>query len=392
MRVRYLLAALVAAFAVVTPLKAVTLSSAGSDFDVGFAPGPNFFPGGEPPYVVVTWRSNGDSKPLDIDGDNVYGSGGYAMFATDFEWPYFTNGAGSGVPFADDTTYQNLVELPSFVTNTANLTANKVGGWNYALVDDPRLVNGYRDYNWGDTQSPTIEEIGKPLHSQSPYVKIGIVDGNDVLGNNPRTAEFGAARWGFEVGAGVPSTFRVGVMTDGLDGSNWAATEVFLAKVTLDPVPAIVGTPVSSGEFVGFDSPNRFVDMHFFDVVDAQPGDQFAIFAKASPDGFGAISAVTFDFIPSPVQAGDFNGNGIVDLADYTVWRDNLGADEAVLNGAGDGSTIVDTGDYDTWKANFGAGSPEALVGAPIHVPEPTTLVLLLLGSALVARVRRRNR
>jgi len=34
MRVRYLLAALVAAFAVVTPLKAVTLSSAGTHFNV----------------------------------------------------------------------------------------------------------------------------------------------------------------------------------------------------------------------------------------------------------------------------------------------------------------------------------------------------------------------
>ena len=36
--------------------------------------------------------------------------------------------------------------------------------------------------------------------------------------------------------------------------------------------------------------------------------------------------------------AGDYNGNGTVDAADYVVWRDNLGAaDESALNGNGDG-------------------------------------------------------
>jgi hypothetical protein len=127
---------------------------------------------------------------------------------------------------------------------------------------------------------------------------MGIVDGTDVFGNNPRTSPVGAGRWGFQVGANVPSSFRVGVMTDGLDGANWAATEVLFAQVSGTPVPVIVGAPVSSGALAR----DRFVDMHFFDVIGALPGDQFAIFAKASNDGFGAISGVSFDHVPEPTS------------------------------------------------------------------------------------------
>lgn len=38
---------------------------------------------------------------------------------------------------------------------------------------------------------------------------------------------------------------------------------------------------------------------------------------------------------------GDFNGNGTVDIVDYTVWRNNLGG-------------LYTAADYDVWKENFG--------------------------------------
>lgn len=77
--------------------------------------------------------------------------------------------------------------------------------------------------------------------------------------------------------------------------------------------------------------------------------------------------------------AGDFNGDGMVDVADYTVWRDNLGAgDESSLNGAGDGLNGVDIEDYNLWKTNFGL--PAATLSS---VPEPGALSLLLAGAML---------
>ncbi|QDU91436.1 hypothetical protein Pla175_48640 [Pirellulimonas nuda] len=77
---------------------------------------------------------------------------------------------------------------------------------------------------------------------------------------------------------------------------------------------------------------------------------------------------------------GDFNGDGAVDLADYTVWRDNLGAQEggSVLAGNGSGG-VVDQEDYTLWKNNFGTG-PALLTGGV--VPEPSPASLLLVGVA----------
>lgn len=66
---------------------------------------------------------------------------------------------------------------------------------------------------------------------------------------------------------------------------------------------------------------------------------------------------------------GDFNGDGSVDAADYTVWRDGLG-------------TAYQTSDYDAWADNYGA-SVSITSGAA--VPEPSGC--LLLAAAAVAGV-----
>ncbi len=55
-----------------------------------------------------------------------------------------------------------------------------------------------------------------------------------------------------------------------------------------------------------------------------------------------------------PVQVGDYNGNGIVDAADYTRWRDNLGTSN-VLPGDPVGG-VIGQQQFDNWKTNFGQG------------------------------------
>ncbi len=76
---------------------------------------------------------------------------------------------------------------------------------------------------------------------------------------------------------------------------------------------------------------------------------------------------------------GDFNGDGVVNTADYTVWRDNLGAPtEAALMGNGDRMLGVDNGDYLLWKQNFGSMLPAVLSShAHATVPEPATLTII---------------
>jgi hypothetical protein len=115
--------------------------------------------------------------------------------------------------------------------------------------------------------------------------------------------------------------------------------------------------------------------------------------------GLGATpqqAAVDVDFyaykegihVPSaPAQAlGDYNDDGTVDAADYVLWR----------NGGplqNDPTVGVTPEDYTTWRTNFGrtGGSGSAVFAAA--VPEPATLILLLLPATIgcLAFRRRRN-
>jgi phospholipase/lecithinase/hemolysin len=88
---------------------------------------------------------------------------------------------------------------------------------------------------------------------------------------------------------------------------------------------------------------------------------------------------------------GDFNGDGIVDAADYTVWRDASGQIGAGLAADGDANGVVNGADYSLWKANFGGVSTGAgLAAGAIPVPEPATLVLVML--AVVAAAARNEK
>ncbi|MEM6329365.1 MAG: family 16 glycosylhydrolase [Planctomycetota bacterium] len=83
--------------------------------------------------------------------------------------------------------------------------------------------------------------------------------------------------------------------------------------------------------------------------------------------------------------AGDFNDDGIVDGADYALWRNNLNGDASVLNGNGDGSDFVDAGDLAIWRAQFNPAPPGAIAAAP----EPAAGLLALAALCGLATRRR---
>jgi hypothetical protein len=86
--------------------------------------------------------------------------------------------------------------------------------------------------------------------------------------------------------------------------------------------------------------------------------------------------------------AGDYNGNDVLDAADYTVWRDALTAgSSSLLNDPTPGT--VDESDFVYWRDHFGDVPGSGAGSASAVVPEPASGLLLLVGAVLLCVTRR---
>jgi hypothetical protein len=84
---------------------------------------------------------------------------------------------------------------------------------------------------------------------------------------------------------------------------------------------------------------------------------------------------------------GDYNANGIVDAADYVVWRKSAGRTGIGLAADANRDGTVDTNDYNIWKTHFAATTSSGF-GASAVVPEPAAMVTLLVGISTMFLLR----
>jgi hypothetical protein len=101
----------------------------------------------------------------------------------------------------------------------------------------------------------------------------------------------------------------------------------------------------------------------------------------------GALGGMIYSFAlihnPNNVQIqlasvggllGDYNLDGTVNAADYTVWRNTLGSMNK-LAADGNKNGMVEMDDYTLWKNHYGATLG---VGSALQAPEPGTATLLI--------------
>ena len=89
---------------------------------------------------------------------------------------------------------------------------------------------------------------------------------------------------------------------------------------------------------------------------------------------------------PTMGVTGDYNNNGVVDAADYVLWRNG-----GPIQNEGASPGTIDAADYTFWRSRFGrtSGSAAGLSGAAI--PEPGTMALCI-GFVLAGCAARRSR
>ena len=101
-------------------------------------------------------------------------------------------------------------------------------------------------------------------------------------------------------------------------------------------------------------------------VAEGDDGELYAMFAN------GDVKRIA-----APPLAGDYNGNGTVDAADYVVWRDNVGTTNSLSNDLIGG--VIGPDHYNQWKSNFGATNLLQSSASGLAVPEPRSCILALL-------------
>jgi hypothetical protein len=179
------------------------------------------------------------------------------------------------------------------------------------------------------------------------------------------------------------------------------------------------------GSIMGGATPNYTIPENFFnpagDTINFGPGVSSHTFGPANPlptDGVGSLNYTTFFGntgtvmtnsprnqagagtsvnLPPPMTTGDYNGDLVVNAADYTLWRNTLGqeVDEDGDGADGDADGVIDYDDFLFWKERYGdvVGGAAAGQGGLSQVPEPASFVgaLAVLGFLAICRIRSRT-
>jgi hypothetical protein len=257
---------------------------------------------------------------------------------------------------ANLATFQQYLDGPQFENPTG--VANS--------VDDLALIKFGNVFGNGATQVPTDKPVAKAwleltTGSAAAAMSNGQWSVHKVLKNWDTTTLYSSANFGATPGL-QQAEGDIGAALDTQEGIIFGSTVRFDVTSYLE---AVRGGATDNG----------------LAILSSSTADGWQIHLNGSPDAdLRPKLIVVSGTIPvvNPGLPGDFNGDGNVNAADYTTWRDHLGGTHN-LNGNGDetgaSGGLVDQADYSLWKANFGSSGSGGGVGSSA-VPEPSSLAM----------------
>jgi hypothetical protein len=257
----------------------------------------------------------------------------------------------------------------------------------------PRVQRDIDDFNPGTKIAITEYNYGGGNHIS------GAVAQADVLGIFGREGVFAASLW--ELGGGtsfINGAFNMYLDYDGAGGefgdtavdadtSSIADSAIYASVDSSDPNRMVVvainrtGSDQTTGIAVTHDRVFDHAEVYQLTSASANPtraGDVELDLLNAFQYTMPAYSVTTLVLISDGLP-GDFNRDGTVSAADYTVWRNSLGQTGNTDADANE-DDVVDLDDYAMWKSNFGR-SEIAGSGGITAVPEPPAIVLAFLAS-----------
>jgi hypothetical protein len=244
--------------------------------------------------------------------------------------------------------------------------------------------------------------IDAGMHTLAPnmpgqQVRIHVTGGEAVSGIDffVQIGDGGAAVGGSDTGPKITS----------VDLETGTIFDMNNTGIFTDPTPLLWGATTTSAS--GTVAANGLLATLTIDTTGFANGQYNLILNPLStgPTAFAGLTVTTnlsngwLQIGAPPNTPGDYNRNGVVDAADYVVWRDTLTQSGTGLAADGTGNNLIDAADYDVWRAHFGraVGNGSSTAIAPeierttvsTNIPEPATFVsaLTLLIGILFCRV-----
>ena len=254
----------------------------------------------------------------------------------DWEWIEVYNGTASAI----DISGYVVDDVNNSTVSAANIASGSVPAGGTAILFNADDVD-QADFAaaWGASLNlvPVTEWGQLGLNNSGDQISLwdsfANYTGDHQNHANAVTTQSFLEAEGFPTGSQGPSIFLADLSLDATDGANWvnAATEDFAGS---------------------------FNAMEVSGSIEIHPGGD-----NGSPGTFDATT----------ISAGDFNGDGNVDGEDFLLWQQ------------GGSPNPLSAGDLADWQTNYGA----AAVAAVSAVPEPSSLLLLVLGLTSLAARRR---
>lgn len=215
----------------------------------------------------------------------------------------------------------------------------------------------------------------------------GVVDSNsDAEPGSTFNVSGGLVGGAFDTIGAIINISGGKVLTTNLTGSTLNVSGGYLSGFQLFGTSSTIN--VSGGTIDSYDAGNGGNQLNFFGVefyvdgelIDLELGqthtilDSDALIEGVLADGgylskeierFGSITLTKS--ADTGVLIGDFNGDGLTNAADYSVWRDEAGG-------------LYTAAHRNLWQAGYGWGLP--LSGSTIRVPEPACFWSVLLATA----------
>jgi hypothetical protein len=279
-------------------------------------------------------------------------------------WP----SSATAAPFSFD-------DIDYWVGDGANRAALAID-WSHASTDPPALVWGYR---W-DGAARGIDMLMAILQADTRlYAKLGMdADyGNSLFGAGYDANNDGLFALEDETlfdEFGIALTSPIYGTTSAVDPADLYAQGWFTPQYWL--YGTSTGNPYDGGSWSwsGAGAGSRVLDNGDWDSWTYAPVNSITDFAEnpqaAPAPGSGGLP-------------GDYNGNGMIDAADYIVWRDAMTLGLSTLpNRNSEISGLVGDEDFNYWRDHFGdslgSGATGSASGAAI-VPEPAAWHLAMI-------------